>query len=801
MADPVTLTIDGKEITVSGGTLIIRAAEQLGIEIPRFCDHPYLEPAGSCRQCYVEVEGQRKLMTSCTTPVAPNMGVRTHNTSEQAQEAQVANLEFLLLNHPLDCPICDRGGECPLQDQALGFGPGESRYREAKRVYEKPLYLSPLVALDRERCVLCARCTRFCDQISGDRFIELFERGAAEQVAIAPGEDFRSPFSGNTIQVCPVGALTSVPYRFVARPFDLKTADSVCNHCSAGCNVRVDLRRGEVVRHLARDNPDVNDLWTCDKGRFAFQFPDSPDRLTTPLLRTPGLTPVSFGEAFGQIARWSSSGRVAFLAGGRLADEDAYALSKLARVAFGTNDVDHRRSRPADMPLLVEAHQAAGMRVSNADVEAAKAIVVVGLDAEQEVPILHLRIRKAVRRGAKVFVVHPRRTRLWDVAEHVLVAPGGEAAVLEAVAGERGERPPAVQSRAVDRLREALQEAGGSVVVLAGTRLAESPGAVGQAAALASAHGGRFGVVVRRAGDAGALRAGVHPALLPGGRRVEDEGERAEVQRVWGASVPAEPGRDTQAILEAAARRDIDVLFLVGVDPIRDFPDAALARRALENVEYKVVQDVVAGTMAPYADAALPASAWVEREGTVTNWEGRAQRFRPVRGPMPLSRPDWQILQELSESVGHDMGFASLEHLRRESAELLLPRDVDLSGLGRSATGAALGEAAGEGVLLFTYQLLVDEGTLSRAAGALKEALEDDAFVEVHPDDAERLGLAEGGRATVATPAGSAALPVRISPEIARGTAFVPFNQPGLQANTLLAGRLTAVATVTPEDA
>src|SRR5437764_2317061 len=226
-SDLVTLTVDGKEVTVPKGTLIIRAAEQLGVEIRRFCDHPFLDRIGACRQCYVEVEGQRKLMTSCTTPVADGMVVMTQNTSGQAREAQVANLEFLLLNHPLDCPVCDRGGECPLQDQALAFGPGESRYREAKRVYEKPLPLSPLVGLDRERCVLCARCTRFCDEISGDRFIELFDRGAAEQVSIAPGEDFRSPFSGNTIQICPVGALTPVPYRFVARPSALNSVDTV----------------------------------------------------------------------------------------------------------------------------------------------------------------------------------------------------------------------------------------------------------------------------------------------------------------------------------------------------------------------------------------------------------------------------------------------------------------------------------------------------------------------------------------------------------------------------------------------
>src|SRR5437762_9731322 len=244
-ADLVTLSIDGKEVTVPKGTLIIRAAEQLGVEIPRFCDHPYLDRIGACRQCYVEVEGQRKLMTSCTTPVAEGMVVMSQNTSDQARTAQVANLEFLLLNHPLDCPICDRGGECPLQDQALAYGPGDSRFREAKRTYKKPLPLSPLVSLDRERCVLCARCTRFCDQISGDRFIELFDRGAAEQVAIALGEDFRSPFSGNTVQICPVGALTSTLYRFAARPFDLQHGDSVCPHCASGCNLRVDLRSGK----------------------------------------------------------------------------------------------------------------------------------------------------------------------------------------------------------------------------------------------------------------------------------------------------------------------------------------------------------------------------------------------------------------------------------------------------------------------------------------------------------------------------------------------------------------------------
>ncbi|HYH27558.1 MAG TPA: NADH-quinone oxidoreductase subunit NuoG, partial [Actinomycetota bacterium] len=460
----VTVTIDGKQITVPQGTLIIRAAEALGIEIPRFCDHPLLEPVGACRTCMVEVEGQRKPMTSCTTPVTDGMQVRTQHSSDAAKKAQEGQLEFLLINHPLDCPVCDRGGECPLQDQTLAFGPAESRYIDPKRVYRKPVPLSPLVLLDRERCVLCARCTRFCDQISGERFIELFERGAAEQVSIAPGEDFGSPFSGNTVQICPVGALTSSSYRFAARPFDVKSADSVCPHCACGCNIRVDVRRGEVVRHLARDNLDVNDAWLCDKGRYAFRFPDR-ERLTTPMLRMPGLEPASFREVFTAIAERAKGGRVAFLGGSRLTDEDNYAMSKLARTVFSTNDIDHR-SAPEPKALELETMAAApGMPLTYADVERAPAIVVVGLDPREELPILHLRIRKAVRKnGARVFVIHPRRTALDDVATHIPCLPGREAEILEQLA-HRGEGP-------VGEAAAAISESGGDAVILAGGRLA-----------------------------------------------------------------------------------------------------------------------------------------------------------------------------------------------------------------------------------------------------------------------------------------------------------------------------------------
>ena len=778
----VTLTIDGKEVTVPSGTLIIRAAEQLGVEIPRFCDHPLLEPVGACRQCYVEVEGQRKLFTSCTTTVAPGMVVYTQNTSETAHRAQVANLEFLLLNHPLDCPICDRGGECPLQDQALAFGPGESRYIESKRTFEKPVPLSSAVSLDRERCILCARCTRFCDQISGDRFIELYARGAGERVSIAAGEDFRSPFSGNTIQICPVGALTATSYRFVARPFDLSTADTVCPHCAAGCNVKVDVRRGEVVRVLARDNLDVNDAWLCDKGRFAHRFADAPDRLLTPLLRGRGLEPVSFGEALSTVASWCHGARVAFLAGGRLADEDAYALSKLARTVVGTNDLDHRRAFHGGVAEDLAA--AAPMRVTYRDVEHASAILVVGLDAEQELPILHLRIRKAARRGAEVFVVHSRRTRLHDVAEHLLVRPGHEVAALERIhdAGDD-------EGRLEDRIAGALAEAGDRAVVLAGPRLAEHPLAADVALAVASRHGARFALLARRANDRGALRAGVHPGLLPGGRRASDAVERAEIEAVWGQLPAAPTGRSSMQILEAAAERQIDVLFLIGVDPLRDLPDAALARRALENTPHKVVQSLELGALEPYADAFLPAAAPFERDGHLTTWEGRSQRMRPVRPPKGLSRPDWEILVRLARAMGGDLGFETLDELQEELGGLLESREAAR----RSTAWAGAGSPQWTDELtLFTYPLLVDEGRLSEGAAELKATLEDEPFAEVHPDDAAKHGLVDGARVRVRTRAGGAVVTVRVTEHVAPGSVFVPFNQAGLAANTLLSGRFTA---------
>src|SRR4051812_13467509 len=348
----VTLSIDDAEISVPKGTLVIRAAELMGIQIPRFCDHPLLDPVGACRQCLVEVEGQRKPLASCTSVCTDDMVVKTQLTSPAADKAQHGVMELLLINHPLDCPMCDKGGECPLQNQAMSNGRGESRFTDPKRTFAKPINISSQVLLDRERCILCARCTRFSNQIAGDTFIDMQERGALQQVGIYANEPFDSYFSGNTVQICPVGALTGTSYRFRARPFDLVSSPSVCEHCAGGCAERTDHRRGKVLRRLAGDDPEVNEEWNCDKGRWAFQYATLPDRLTVPLVRNAEgrLVETSWPSALERAATGLREavdrGGVGVLPGGRLTEEDAYAYSKFARVALGTNDIDYR-SRPA----------------------------------------------------------------------------------------------------------------------------------------------------------------------------------------------------------------------------------------------------------------------------------------------------------------------------------------------------------------------------------------------------------------------------------------------------------------------
>ncbi|MEU6233225.1 NADH-quinone oxidoreductase subunit G, partial [Kitasatospora sp. NPDC047058] len=489
----VTLTIDGVEVQVPKGTLVIRAAEQIGTQIPRFCDHPLLDPAGACRQCIVEIEGQRKPVASCTIPVAEGMVVRTQLSSPVAEKAQRGVMELLLINHPLDCPVCDKGGECPLQNQAMSTGDADSRFEGMKRTYEKPVPISTQVLLDRERCVLCARCTRFSQQIAGDPFIDLVERGALQQVGTGQGDDFESYFSGNTIQICPVGALTSAAYRFRSRPFDLVSSPSVCEHCSSGCAQRTDHRRGKVLRRLAGEDQAVNEEWNCDKGRFAFRYAQQRDRLTTPLVRQDGeLVPASWPEALAKAAEGLRGARTGVLTGGRVTVEDAYAYAKFARVVLGTNDVDFR-ARPhsgeeADFLAAAVAGRGTdldGGGVTYEGLEAAPAVLLAGFEPEEESPIVFLRLRKATRaRGLKVYSIAAYASRGLAKLRGALLpaAPGTEAEWLAALAADEPLNDDA--GRAAELLRTP------GAVILAGERLAAVPGALTSALQARQEHPG-----------------------------------------------------------------------------------------------------------------------------------------------------------------------------------------------------------------------------------------------------------------------------------------------------------------------
>jgi NADH-quinone oxidoreductase subunit G len=832
----VKVTIDGQELEVPPGTLVIRAAEQLGTIVPRFCDHRLLAPLGACRQCLVEVAGQRKPLTACTTTVTDGMEVKTQLTSEVARAGQEGNLELLLINHPLDCPMCDKGGECPLQDQTMAHGPGETRFVETKRRYEKPIKISETVLLDRERCVLCARCTRFSNEIAGDPFIELFERGALEQVAIYEDEPYESYYSGNVVQICPVGALTSPSYRFQARPFDLASTDGVCNHCASGCNLRIDARRGLVTRQLVRDNDDVNEAWNCDRGRYGFAYAQSPQRVLIPHLSEDGkLRTASWSEALRRAADGIRAARakgVGVLVGGHLTDQDAYALQKLARVALGSNNVD-ARSWPEDEGGAAAAALVAGRGPAEGmptyrDLEAARAVVVVDLDPHEESPILWLRLRKAaLRRGVPVVAVGSRPGRLAEFATVVRTRPGGQAEALEGMGRGDGEAGQLLTGG----------EGDGEVIVLAGWR-GGFTGGLTAAARLASTLGGRFAWVPRRAGDRGALDAGARPGLLPGGRPVGDAAVRSELAEAWGAELPDGTGLDGPAMVAAAAAGELGVLVLAGVDLVRDYGPRALAEQALEKAFVIAVDHEVNDTTSQ-ADVLLPGIVHAETEGTFTDWEGRVQathRAVPVGG---AAQEIWDLASQLAIRLGVDLGFArpgqvaeELERFRRRPTRMAAVPEggaavpephppvgtpephppVGGAPTGRVAAGGTEGEplsaapaapaappastapmastAPGErdddGLALVTYPLLLDAASmLARAADLNRET--PGAFVELHPDDAGRLGLADGDRAEVDFGEDrTARLPVRVASTVAPGCAFVPANQPDLALGALI---------------
>ncbi|MEU6480680.1 NADH-quinone oxidoreductase subunit G [Streptomyces sp. NPDC047017] len=783
--DLVSLTVDGIEISVPKGTLVIRAAEQLGIEIPRFCDHPLLDPAGACRQCIVEVEGQRKPMASCTITCTDGMVVKTQLTSPVAEKAQHGVMELLLINHPLDCPVCDKGGECPLQNQAMSHGNAESRFDGKKRTYEKPVPISAQVLLDRERCVLCARCTRFSNQIAGDPMIELIERGALQQVGTGEGDPFESYFSGNTIQICPVGALTSAAYRFRSRPFDLVSSPSVCEHCAGGCATRTDHRRGKVMRRLAANDPEVNEEWICDKGRFAFRYAQLKDRLATPLVRNPEgeLVPASWPEALEIAAQGllASRGRTGVLTGGRLTVEDAYAYSKFARVALDTNDIDFRaRVHSGEEADFLAARVAGrgrdidGGGVTYTALEQAPAVLLAGFEAEEEAPGVFLRLRKAWRgHGQRVFALATHATRGLEKAGGTLLpaAPGTETEWLDALAAGAGLEDNG--SRAAEALR-----AEGAVIVV-GERLAAVAGGLTAAVRAAAATGARLVWVPRRAGERGAVEAGALPSLLPGGRPATDPRAREEVAAVWGvADLPLRYGRDTGRIVEAAAGGELQALLVAGVE-VADLPDPARARVALAEVGFLVSLELRPSEVTEHADVVLPVAAVAEKAGSFLNWEGRLRFFEAALKPDQLTRRpaagDLRVLQMLADAMDVHLGLPDLRTARAELDRLGTwtgPRADDPLESG----GALPRPAAGEAVLA-GHRLLLDHGVLQEGDEALA-GTRHAARARVSAATAAEAGVAEGDPLAVTGPVGTVELPLEIT-DMPDRVVWLPLNSAG----------------------
>jgi NADH-quinone oxidoreductase subunit G len=756
-ADLVTLTIDDVEVSVPKDSLVIRAAEQVGVQVPRFCDHPLLEPVGACRQCLVEVEDAGngrpipKPQASCTLQVADGMKVRTQATSPVADKAQQGIMEFLLINHPLDCPVCDKGGECPLQNQAMSNGRGESRYVEQKRTYPKPINISAQVLLDRERCILCARCTRFSEQIAGDPFIAMIERGALQQVGIYEKEPFESYFSGNTIQICPVGALTSASYRFRARPFDLVSTPSVCEHCASGCAQRTDHRRGKVTRRLAGEDPAVNEEWNCDKGRFGFMWSRQPDRLTHPLVRDEEdgeLRPASWPEALAVAARGlqRAQGSVGVLTGGRLTAEDAYAYSKFARVALGTNDIDFRaRPHSAEEADFLAAHVVGrSLEVTYADLEKANRVVLVGFEPEDESPIVFLRLRKAALKGTEVYSVGPFTTRGLTKLRGTLIpaAPGDEPRVVEALAHDG----------------EVALDGGG--VILVGERMAAVPGALSAVATLAGTTGAKLAWVPRRAGDRGAAEAGCLPNLLPGGRPVSVADARVDAGAAWGVtSLPDRPGRDGDRIVADAAAGELKALVVAGVE-LRDLTDPRLGESALAAADFVVSLEVRAGDVPAHADVVLPVAPVTEKSGSFLDWEGRVRPFDQVFHE-PSSLPEVRILAGIAEEMGVPFGIRSVEQARSEM-ESFGPWDgerLPFAGTPASPGGSSL--TPGHYVLA-TWKQLIDDGRMLDGDEYLK-ATGRRSVLLVSPSTLANLGVQAGQLVTVASDRGSVELPVGVA--------------------------------------
>ena len=749
----ITCVIDGFEVTVPKGTLVIRAAEKLGIQIPRFCDHPLLAPAGACRQCLVDIEinGRAfpKPQASCTIPVENGMIVKTQLTSPVADKAQKGVMELLLINHPLDCPVCDKGGECPLQNQAMSSGRSESRFEGVKRTFEKPVAISSQVLLDRERCVLCARCTRFSEQIAGDPFITLNERGALQQVGIYEDEPFDSYYSGNTVQICPVGALTGTSYRFRARPFDLVSTNSACEHCASGCSMRTDVRRGKTLRRLAGEDADVNEEWNCDKGRWAFKYEVAKNRITVPMIRdTSGqLQEASWPEALAAAASGLKNARAGVLVGGRATIEDAYGYSKFARVTLNTNNIDFRARSHSSEELDFLA--SASLNATYKDIDKADQVVLISFEPEDESPIVFLRIYKQThKRAIKVTSIAPFASRGTQKlnAKLIKTATGNEVAAISALSGLTAKS-----------------------VVLVGERAAETTGALSAVIKLVNDSGAKLGWIPRRAGEKGAIAAGALPNLLPGNRPISDASARVDIATAWSIdSLPSEIGMSSTEIINS----DLQAVLIGGVDPMDISADAKvkLAKKFVVSLEIRQ------SDITDIASVVLPVAAVVEKSGSFMDWQGNARNFEAAV-EQSLNRSDVRILSMLADEIGKPINLATVKSARNEF-ESIGNWDGSKNSMKPVAATSAINASSDEAVLN-SWRNLLDKGSMQdgedNLAGTARKSV-----VVISPARAKSLGVSENDLVRVSNDYGAITLPCSIN-DIEDSSVWLPRNSQSSQ--------------------
>ena len=800
----VTLTIDGRPVTVPKGTTVWHAATQSGIDVPIFCYHDRMPPLGACRMCLVAVEEFPKLATSCTLEVAEGMVV--HTTTPEVKAGQEAILEYLLINHPLDCPICDKGGECPLQDQTFRYGPGRSRYVEVKRDFAKPVSLGRVLVLDRERCILCWRCVRFGEVIAGDDALKGFERGFQSEINTPFTMPVQSKFIGNTIAICPVGALTAKTYRFVSRPWDNRRVASVCTHCGVGCAVFFDVRGNTIMRTQARESPEVNDVWLCDIGFFGHGYVQHGERLTEPLIRRDGgLAPASWDEALELVARKiraARPGRVALLGGARMTNEDAYVASRVFRTVVGTTHLDCRLDARPGSPSLELAW---GMTAPIADLATRDAVVLVGCDLTEEYPVLWLRLKQAVDRGAAVIALTSKALEIERWVAHHLVHRHGEgsallAALAQAIAGRRGSGAAAgVAEGRIALAADALANAARPLVMVGATALEGPDGAavLDQVRALCATLGVAPSVMRGRGNVFGAALGGLLPNAAPGGRPLEQR--RADLERVWGEPLPAGRGFSAPEMIEGAASGELDVLYVMGADPATDLPDRSRWAAARARAPFVVVQDAFLTETAQAADVVLPALVIPEKHGTVANVEGRVQRIEAaVLGPGE-ARGDWQIMSALARHLGKVVAYSGWEEIFDEMRslipELRVGELVPLAPYGpvpgaerpaprRGPAATAVPDPAFP-LTLIVGVALFDRGSMSARSGAIAE-LAGEPWALLHPDDAARAAVDDGDPVVIASRRGSIALRLRVSAAILPGQVFVPRGYDAAPVNALI---------------